>query len=305
MALENGPPGMLAFMRSGQNLSKAIQRERSNAKGYPKKPKSFDDVATIPDHLSATGDGQPFVLLNDTVIPDDPSPNAKRLLVFMSQTGKEVLASCTSWYVDGTFKPANETLFAQIVFVVGLTAMGKAVPCVFSLLPNKEKATYLRLAEKVKEEMGNDLKVGTIMMDYEKGLNNAFNITFENVNVVGCDFHWKNCLLKRLSDDGLLELYNRDMEFHLLIRYIWALSYVPLVRVVDFWEKFIGERVRAGCKSWEEFNTGIASFIKYVDSNWIGELHTTTKIRKKPGFPHIMWNKFQEFTNNCQVALSF
>jgi hypothetical protein len=65
---------------------------------------------------------------------------------------------------------------------------------------------YLRLAEKVKENMGGDLKFGKIMMDCEKGLNNAFNITFENVNVVGCDFLWENCLLKRLSDDGLLEL---------------------------------------------------------------------------------------------------
>jgi hypothetical protein len=47
---------------------------------------------------------------------------------------------------------------------------------------------YLHLAEKVKEEMESDMMVGKTMMDHEKGLNNAFSITFENVNVVGCDF---------------------------------------------------------------------------------------------------------------------
>jgi hypothetical protein len=65
-----------------------------------------------------------------------------------------------------------------------------------------------------------------------KGLNNAFKITFRNVNVVGCDIQWKNCLLKRPSDDGLHKLYNSDVEFHLLTWYIWALSYVHLEKVV-------------------------------------------------------------------------
>ncbi len=48
---------------------------------------------------------------------------------------------------------------------------------------------YLRLAKKVKEEMGSDMKVGKTTMDYEKGLNNACDITFKNVNIVEWDFH--------------------------------------------------------------------------------------------------------------------
>jgi hypothetical protein len=41
---ENGPPGMSAFMCSGQDLFKAIQHERINAKSSPKKPNSYDDL---------------------------------------------------------------------------------------------------------------------------------------------------------------------------------------------------------------------------------------------------------------------
>jgi hypothetical protein len=129
-------------------------------------------------------------------------------------------------WMHGTFEPALKTLFKQIVFVVGLTNLGKAIPCLYALLPSKEKITYLRLAESIKEELSDtgELQVSTIMMDYERGLNSAFEATFENSEIEGCDFHWKQCLQKRMSDEDLLDLYNRDANFHLLIRYIWALS---------------------------------------------------------------------------------
>jgi hypothetical protein len=87
-----------------------------------------------------------FLVRNDTVIAVNPSPDAKCLLVFMSQHGKEMLANCSRGYLDGTFKLDVRTLFSRIVFIVGLTPLGKAAPCAFSLLPNKEKDTYLRLA---------------------------------------------------------------------------------------------------------------------------------------------------------------
>jgi hypothetical protein len=133
-------------MRSSQTLAKAIQRQRNIHKGYPKKAKKYEDLVNIPDRLSVTADGQPFVLLNGTVIPEDPIPNVKRILIFISPFGRGMLSGCCSWYVDGTFKPASETHFYQIVFMVGLTGLGKAVPCLYALLPKKEKTTYIRLA---------------------------------------------------------------------------------------------------------------------------------------------------------------
>ncbi len=108
VALETNLPGGTAFMRSKQSISKAIYRERQTINGFPHKPKVFEDILRILPQLKVTSDGQPFLVLNDTV--DDPTPNAKRLLIFMSQHGREVLSGRTSWYVDGTFKAASCTL---------------------------------------------------------------------------------------------------------------------------------------------------------------------------------------------------
>jgi hypothetical protein len=94
----------MAYMKKPKTLAKAIQRKRVLIKGFPKKPKTFDDLATIPTHLQETFDGQQFLVLNDTVIQNDPSPNAKRLLVYMSETGRDTLLKATTWFCDGTWR---------------------------------------------------------------------------------------------------------------------------------------------------------------------------------------------------------
>jgi hypothetical protein len=101
-------------MRAPKTLARAIQRKRAAVKGYPKKPKSFDEMVNIPGHLTETSDKSPFLILNDTVVPNNSVPNAKRLLVFMSNVGRDILASSTHWYCDGTFKSSAATLFSQV-----------------------------------------------------------------------------------------------------------------------------------------------------------------------------------------------
>jgi hypothetical protein len=110
--------GGTAFMRNKQSLSRAIQRKRVSMKGYPSRPKTFDDLELIPSNLMRTTDDQPFLILNETIIHGDTTPGAKRILVFMSQTGRDILGRCTNWFVDGTFKSAAHTLFSQVIYTI-------------------------------------------------------------------------------------------------------------------------------------------------------------------------------------------
>jgi hypothetical protein len=80
-----------------------------------------------------------------------------------------------------------------------------------------------------------------------------------------------------------MELYNHDAGFQKIIKHIWALAYVPLDQVTSVWETNIQEQVRSGCLQWEEeYGPQLASFFKYVDTTWIGELNPHTKVRKNP-----------------------
>jgi hypothetical protein len=50
----------------------------------------------------------------------------------------------------------------------------------------------------------------------------------------------------------------------------------------------------AGASLWKKKVMGqreIKSFLKYVDSNWIGELNLKTKARKSPAYSSSVWNK--------------
>ncbi len=55
--------GSLDFMRSRQNLKKAIKCEQSKRKGYSQKPKTYHYLSKIPNHLTITADGKPFLIL--------------------------------------------------------------------------------------------------------------------------------------------------------------------------------------------------------------------------------------------------
>ena len=59
-------------------------------------------------------DGLKFLLFNDKTIPENPHVDAKRLMIFMSEEGRDTLASYEHWFVDGTFKSAPEPLFIQV-----------------------------------------------------------------------------------------------------------------------------------------------------------------------------------------------
>jgi hypothetical protein len=90
-----------------------------------------------------------------------------------------------------------------------------------------------------------------------------------------------------------MELYKHEVNFQKIIRHIWALAYVPLDQVIPVCETIIQE-VRIGCLQWEDdFGPQLASFFKYVDATWIGELNPRTRIRKNPVYSHDLWNKFK------------
>jgi hypothetical protein len=109
---------------------------------------------------------------------------------FISDAGKEILASCETWYIDGTFKAAKNTLITQVNFIMGLTGMDKAIPCAFALLPSKEKESYLRLANCINEELTSQgkIKVKFLMMDYERSLIKAYQEPFQDDKLAGCEF---------------------------------------------------------------------------------------------------------------------
>ncbi len=140
-----------------------------------------------------------------------------------------VMDSSSSWFVIRIFKAASNTLFTETFFLLGLTEMGRAVPCLFGLLPNKEHNTYKQVASCIRDQWKSlaNVKVKSIHKDFEKGLISAFNSSFPGVDISSCEFHWKSCLCKRIAAGGLMVIYNSNIKMQQLLRFIWAWSMSP------------------------------------------------------------------------------
>ena len=66
----------------------------------------------------------------------------KHLLLFLSNTGAELLRTYTVWMLGGTFS-STPAPFSQIYIVMARSENGgQGLACGFALLPNKNSSTY-------------------------------------------------------------------------------------------------------------------------------------------------------------------
>ncbi len=86
--IEKKVSGATTFIAPNQAISKAIQHEKNQLKGFPTKSKVFDYLLSIPAKLSVTSDGNPFLVFNEPVFSGDPSLNPKRILIFISESSR-------------------------------------------------------------------------------------------------------------------------------------------------------------------------------------------------------------------------
>jgi len=132
-----------------------------------------------------------------------------------------------------------------------------------------------------------------ILMDFEKGMNEAFRTTFSDSLIRGCAFHWLQLLRRRMGEDGLLSLYNNEAKFQLVIHQIWGLMYVRTEDIARAWESVVRRELAANLDEWkEEYDDDIRSFFSYFDRQWIGALNPRTGQRKRPMYPAEQWNMF-------------
>jgi len=78
-------------MRKPKTVARAIQRGCSKVQGLPKKAKNYDDLVEIPKALSETIEKTPFLFYNKTAVDNDASRHPRRILLFMSETGRQVI----------------------------------------------------------------------------------------------------------------------------------------------------------------------------------------------------------------------
>ena len=132
--------------------------------------------------------------------------------------------------------------------------------------------------------------------------------------IITCDFHWKQCIMRKLQDLGLKKYFSSDLEIQTFVRYLWCLTLVPPDQVVNAWDQFVKKNVpELDEDNFEDdddkteaasLNLAIQQLILYFENTWIGgENKRNPEIpRRKPKFPVFLWNKYEDVVNNEQLT---
>ena len=207
-ALVGATPGVNLSLPQHGSLKRTILRKRK-ATALQATP----DLATANDRS-----------LTDLCIPEslyqpfkffDSGPGDVRIIMFATDANLDLMRESMRLAGDGTFKVAP-TLWYQI-YTIHATKNGYTVPCVYALLPNKQKETYVRIFTQLKTwlEPVTTLQFSLFLADFEQGAYLALVELFPGVDVEGCFFH----LCKRLDFNvkklGLMAKYQTDFDFKL------------------------------------------------------------------------------------------
>ena len=208
-----------------------------------------------------------------TYINFDSGPSDSQILIFTTDSNLDFLCQSLWWCGDGTFKAAPK-LWTQLYTLHG-QKNGYTVPCVYALLPNKRKETYIRQVKPWVGVGNRQWIFETFLSDYEQGAFKAMLEVFPDIGEEGCFFHLYRRLDFQVKELGLMPKYRQDDAFKLRVKN--ALAFIPVSDVVATFESlstsFLNDELR---------------LLDYFENTWIRQ--PVGGLRLPLLFPHHMWN---------------
>ena len=155
------------------------------------------------------------------------------------------------------------------------------IPSAYGLLPGKTQALYTALLEEL--DTYGPYSPDTILLDYEKALQNAVLSVWPGTTLRGCYFHHKKSLWKHFGQADLIPEYQvPNSPIRKAFQMMGAIPFVPIDDVDMVWRLLK-----------PTLPSDMASFIQYYESTWIGTSSTP------PLFAQWSWNQYDA----CQAGL--
>ncbi|XP_065312514.1 uncharacterized protein LOC135922035 [Gordionus sp. m RMFG-2023] len=130
---------------------------------------------------------------------------------------------------------------------------------IYCLLPNKTAHTYARMIKELKQLLPG-AHPRKILVDFEQAPINAFRAGYPLADILGCYFHLKQSVNRKINDLGLKEMYESNDDFRLYSRCLSALAYVP--------EDDVGNSFDTLAEIFGELN-GSSELISYFEKTYI------------------------------------
>lgn len=137
---------------------------------------------------------------------------------------------------DGTFQ-AVPKLFCQLYTINGYKNR-TTIPLIYILMTNRTTNSYNEMLQMLQHN-NPDLNPYSILIDFEKTFETAFNDKFPQIKDKRKLFSLSTCLWQKVQENGLQELYSGNVEFSLQVRHLAALAFVRTIKVKNYFEKLV------------------------------------------------------------------
>ena len=248
------------------SLARMARRSRQAADKHPCNPRDLEHLCIPGDYVISHNNK--CMMLWDSGYHE----TIRRSFLWGTECNAEAIVDSDNWIMNGTFKSAPN-LFTQLFTIHGLFPDGYRLPLFYGLLPGKTTTLYKNLFEEV--DSWGPYQPSSILLDYELAIHNAVAEVCPSTTRRGCNFHFKQSLLKHLRQCDLIEEYRiENSPVRDGFAKMGALGFAPVEEV---------ERVWRNLKPL--LPADMVSFISYFESTWVGTSTTS------PHFSHDMWNQ--------------
>ncbi|OWZ17041.1 hypothetical protein PHMEG_0009075 [Phytophthora megakarya] len=103
-------------------------------------------------------------------------------------------------YLDGIFHCVPNPFYQCIIAMVHVRGSKYFVPYMYALATDKSEWTYWSTLHCVQAATEMTMDVGTVFYDFEKGLINTVRDQFPEADIIGCLFHSKQAVRRKMQN---------------------------------------------------------------------------------------------------------
>ena len=227
----------------------------------------------IPDEFKKLTNGENFLVKHETT---------ENIIIFGTLEFIKIMCDSKELYMDGTFKITPD-FFCQL-YTIHVLQDGLMIPVIYGLLPNKETSTYKNFFRHIQDyccENGLNFDPESFHIDFEMSMIRAINTIFPRSRILGCIFHFSQCVWRAVQKFGLVSDYQFNLMQNLTAKTVKRLFSLPLIKPDDIIAAF--ELTVAEAPD----NDNMTDLLKYFYDNFI-KLNCRFNFR--------LWSHYQSVT---------
>ena len=180
----------------------------------------------------------------------------ERLLLWASEESLSVLRQNGDIFIDGTFRVVPAGFYQCVVIMALDLTSSEYVPTVWALLSGKSENMYCTLLHEIVVLLDYQWMPSICVCDFERGLLGAARYQFPDSQIIGCYFHLKQSLYRKMR-----ELTLPADQIDICIDKIEILTLIP-PGDISIGISFIRSKIKNEDPIWN-------NFWEYFDKTWM------------------------------------